>query len=179
MRFRRIAIAVSALTLTGLLGAVPTASAEPYCGITWGSLPKAVTQGTTAPIVNVRTGRHDCWDRLVLDLTGMPAPGYDVRYVDSYRFLASGDVIPVSGGAILTVRAFAPAMVSWRTPNVVTPSEFSAAGYRTFRDLVYGGSDGRNTEFALGVRARLPFRVFTLTGPDNTSRLVVDVAHQW
>ena len=31
----------------------------------------------------------------------------------------------------------------------------------------------------LGVRARLPFRVFTLTGPGSGSRLVVDVAHRW
>ena len=30
-----------------------------------------------------------------------------------------------------------------------------------------------------GVRARLPFRVFTLTGPDSGSRLVIDIAHTW
>jgi len=30
----------------------------------------------------------------------------------------------------------------------------------------------------LGVRARLPFRVFTLTDA-TTSRLVIDVAHHW
>jgi hypothetical protein len=31
----------------------------------------------------------------------------------------------------------------------------------------------------LGVRARLPFRVFKLDGPGEGSRLVIDVAHQW
>jgi hypothetical protein len=35
---------------------------------------------------------------------------------------------------------------------------------------------------ALGVRARLPFRVFVLNGvanSGNTPRLVIDVAHRW
>ena len=47
-------------------------------------------------------------------------------------------------------------------------------GYRTFRSTRYGGSFEAITQFGLGVRARLPFRVFRL--PD---RLVVDVAHHW
>jgi hypothetical protein len=29
------------------------------------------------------------------------------------------------------------------------------------------------------VRARLPFRVFSLAGPGAGSRLVIDVAHRW
>ena len=36
------------------------------------------------------------------------------------------------------------------------------------------------TTVALGVRARLPYRVFTLyDASTNRSRLVVDVAHRW
>jgi hypothetical protein len=31
----------------------------------------------------------------------------------------------------------------------------------------------------LGVRGRLPFRVFTLDGPGAGSRIVIDVAHRW
>lgn len=179
MRPHRIAIALSALTVTTLLSGVSTASAQttPYCGITWGSLPKAVLQGTQAPITDARTGRHECWDRLVIDLNGTPPSGYDVRYVDEFRPLATNQVTPVPGGAILQVRAFASASTSWTVgQHIVTPSQFSSGGYRTFRGLVYGGSDGLNTEFGLGVRARLPFRVFTLTNP---SRVVIDVGHQW
>ena len=33
--------------------------------------------------------------------------------------------------------------------------------------------------FALAVRAHLPFRVFTLAGPGDNNRLVIDVAHKW
>jgi len=35
------------------------------------------------------------------------------------------------------------------------------------------------TTIGLGARARLPFRVFTLSGPGQGSRLVIDVAHRW
>jgi hypothetical protein len=50
----------------------------------------------------------------------------------------------------------------------------NVAGYRTFRQVAWAGSFEGYTTAGLGVRARLPFRVFTLPG-----RLVVDVAHRW
>jgi hypothetical protein len=50
----------------------------------------------------------------------------------------------------------------------------NVAGYQTFRSTRYGGSFEGQTSFGLGVRARLPFRVFHV---DN--HLVVDVAHRW
>jgi hypothetical protein len=55
----------------------------------------------------------------------------------------------------------------------------NTAGYRTLRDVVFGGSFEGHTTFAVGVRARLPFRVFVLTGPGSHSRIVLDIAHRW
>jgi hypothetical protein len=59
------------------------------------------------------------------------------------------------------------------------PDQFTAGGFRTFRDVVYGGTYEGYSSIGLGVRARLPFRVFKLDGPGTGSRLVIDVAHQW
>jgi hypothetical protein len=42
-----------------------------------------------------------------------------------------------------------------------------------------GQAPGSAGALGLGVRARLPFRVFTLDGPGSMSRLVIDVAHHW
>jgi hypothetical protein len=47
-------------------------------------------------------------------------------------------------------------------------------GYRTFRDARFVGSFEGDTQIGLGVRARLPFRVWVADG-----RIVVDVAHNW
>jgi hypothetical protein len=49
-------------------------------------------------------------------------------------------------------------------------------GWRTFRQVAFGGSFEGYTTIGLGVRARLPFRVFTLQNP---GRVVIDVAHRW
>jgi hypothetical protein len=187
MRSRRIVAVLLGLSSTLVLTGVPAARAAtaPYCGITWGSLAKSTPEMTGAPIVGARVGRHDCWDRLVIDLSGMPAPGYYVRYTDVFRDVG-GNQRWVSGGAILTVTVRAPAYnsngvtVPWTAgQHIVSPSQFTAGGFRTFRDLVYGGTYEGQTQFGLGVRARLPFRVFKLDGPGGGSRLVVDVAHQW
>jgi hypothetical protein len=66
------------------------------------------------------------------------------------------------------------------TYNPAAKAELSnVAGYQTFRQVVYAGSFEGYTSIGLGVRARLPFRVFTLEGPGSGSRLIVDVAHFW
>ena len=89
-------------------------------------------------VLGVRTGRHECYDRLVIDR----AP--------NAQFTAQ------PGQEIADV-----------------------AGYSTFREVAYGGSFEGYTTIGLGVRARLPMRVFTLPGPGNGDRFVVDVAHHW
>jgi hypothetical protein len=189
MKAHRFAVMASALTFASLLGSVPAATAQstPYCGITWGSLQKTASAGSGAPIVGARVGRQDCYDRLVVDLSGMPAAGYNVRYTDWFAADGSGDRLPVTGGAILTITVLAPAYdanyqstVPWRNgTHIVTPQQFTAGGFRTFRDLVFGGSFEGQSKLGLGVRARLPFRVLKLDGPGSGSRLVIDVAHQW
>jgi hypothetical protein len=55
----------------------------------------------------------------------------------------------------------------------------NVTGYSTFRQVAWAGTFEGQTTVGLGVRARLPFRVFTLAGPGSGSRLVIDVAHRW
>jgi hypothetical protein len=185
----RLALAAgitAAVIGTGLVPAV--AGAGPYCGITWGSLAKSAP-GMTGPLTGVRAGHHDCYDRLVVDLSGHPAAGYDVRYIEPpYRADGSGDALFVAGGAVLQVIVRAPAYdeagsitVPWRGAGtvIIRPDQFDARGFTTFEDLVWGGSFEGQSSFGLGVRARLPFRVFQLDGPGDGTRLVVDVAHRW
>ena len=67
-------------------------------------------------------------------------------------------------------------------PTYNPPDRFHAVnvtGYQTFRQVYFGGTFEGITTAGLGVRARLPFRVFTLAGPGNGSQLVIDVIHRW
>jgi hypothetical protein len=168
---RIVCLVVTALVLTGTATVAAastseaTASTSTTCtGITWGSLPKAdgfvayvpevYTEGkgdvvtlrggaklkvvVMGEVLGVRTGRHECYDRLVID-----------RAPDAQFTAQPGQEIA------------------------------NVAGYSTFREVAYGGSFEGYTTIGLGVRARLPMRAFTLPGPGNGDRFVVDVAHHW
>ncbi|MBB4910175.1 AMIN-like domain-containing (lipo)protein [Actinophytocola algeriensis] len=173
---RRSGLLVSLLAIIFALIPAATASAAPYCGITWGSTAKSANPTATGNLTNVRAGRHDCYDRLVFDTTG-PANGYWVSYVDVMHEDPTGAVVPLRGGAKLSVTVQAPSydMSGARTYFYANRAELvNVTGYSTFRQVAFAGSFEGSTTVGLGVRARLPFRVFTLP-----NRIVVDVAHFW
>jgi hypothetical protein len=86
-----------ALLLSLPLLLIPSVANAATCpAINWGSLPKDSATMGTGEIDTVRTGQHDCYDRLVLDIDGPPA-GYNVRYVDQVTADGSGFVVPYSG----------------------------------------------------------------------------------
>ncbi|MEE6272995.1 AMIN-like domain-containing (lipo)protein [Georgenia wangjunii] len=166
-----------------LIGPVASsAQAAPYCGIYWGSLAKSVpTMSGHASMLNLRTGEHPCFDRMVIDVRG-DVRGYSARYVNQVYADGSGFLVPLRGGARLEVVATVPTYdgaghVTYRPRNSRELSNVS--GYRTFRQIASAGSFEGQTTIGLGVRARLPFRVFILDGPGDHSRLVIDVAHLW
>lgn len=160
------------------------ATAAPFCGITWGSLAKAGGDLRPAPLLATRTGRHDCFDRLVFEFEG-DADGYRVEYVDEVHTDGAGEPLSgiTAGGALLKVQLLEPAYDPWSGaltyPHRTGDHVAAVGGYSTLRDVVYGGTFEGYTTFAVGVRARLPFRVFVLDGPGSHSRIVVDFAHRW
>ncbi|WP_026424512.1 AMIN-like domain-containing (lipo)protein [Actinokineospora inagensis] len=168
------------ITLTAALAAVlvtaPTANAAPYCGITWGSLDKTDYSMIGGYLTGVRAGRHDCYDRLVFDAGGAGVLGYAAYYVPTVIDPANNRALPTRGGAYLWVEV--PVYVeNAGVPTYTTPNPAEAVnvtGYRTFRQVRHVGGMTTFRQFAIGVRARLPFRVINLG-----DRLVVDVAHQW
>jgi hypothetical protein len=185
-RITWITAALATLLLTGAGAGAALAGgatrAAPYCGITWGSLPKTGGALATPVLVDVRTGRHDCHDRVVFEFDG-PADGFDVGYRDVFTEAAGELMNPyVAGGAVLGVQLLAPAYdteTGYAYPARPGGHVAAVVGYPTLRDVVYGGSYEGYTTFAVGVRANLPFRVFVLAGPGTHSRIVLDVAHHW
>ena len=176
--------AAAPATASTTAASAAASSSTPYCGIRWGSLPKVDEDMSAAALTNVRAGRHDCFDRLVLDFSGKIA-GYRIRYVDTVVMDGSGHPVPVAGGARLSVVATAPDHdMDYRL--TYTPANraslVNVAGFSTFRQVAWAGSFEGQTTIGLGVRAHLPFRAFILDGGPNGaggSRLVVDVAHRW
>ena len=178
-------------------GRGPTSASAPVvCETHWGSLAKTgaapdaeywfALPGDGSAVDNVRAGRHSCYDRLVVDVLGS-RPGFRVQYVDAIRQYSvvpgeRGDPVALAGGAFLEIivptnsglvdgtSAYAPA----DRDQLVDVSNF-----RTLRQVVETGWYEHQRQFGVGVRGRLPFRTFTLSGPGDHSRLVIDVAHHW
>ncbi len=174
---------VVTVTAMALVTSVPAAQAGSSCGIRWGSLDKVVAGGPGGALVNVRAGRHDCYDRLVMDVRGTGAGPVQVRYVQAVYTQGRGDVLALRGRAFLDVVLQIPTYDINTGAATYTPANanelVNVNGWRTFRQVAEGGSFEGYTTIGLGVRARLPFRVFSLTGPGDHSRLVIDVAHHW
>ena len=162
-------IILTLLLVASVLLIPAQANATPQtCSTVWGSLPKSDLTMGTGELDTVRAGQHPCFDRLVVDIDGPPA-GYDVRYVSEVTADGSGAAVPTPGGARLQVIA--------RHPSYSRPALPNVSGFKTFRSVTWAGSFEGQTTIGLGVRARLPFRVFSLEG--GHGRIVVDVAHKW
>jgi hypothetical protein len=136
-------------------------------------LPEAGGPTLAGKITSVRVGSHPCYARLVVQTDGTRAPGFDVRYVPQIIADGSGAVIPVAGGAKLQV------IIRDNGHDLNTGAKsfvLPRVGGATFKGLVEAGDFEGVETLGLGVRARLPFRVFTLTNPP---RVVLDVARTW
>ncbi|MGN6692570.1 MAG: AMIN-like domain-containing (lipo)protein, partial [Aquihabitans sp.] len=103
-----------------------------------------------------------------------------VRYHEVVRE-GIGGAIALRGNADLEVVAQAPAYGPNGT-SIFRPANrlevANVTGYETFRQVAYAGSFEGQTTFGLGVRTRLPFRVWAASDRTGT-KLVVDVAHRW
>jgi hypothetical protein len=141
---------------------------------------------SAAPLYLVRVGQHPCYDRVVFDVNGPEPVGYVARYVPVVQADGSGKRVPVAGGAALEVVVRASMLGTdsqghqpgGRVPAVgqdlVAASRM--AGWTSVRQVTYAGSFEGQTTTAIGVRTRLPFRVF-VTGDPGYRHIVVDISH--
>ncbi|SDF40299.1 hypothetical protein SAMN05216553_101461 [Lentzea fradiae] len=173
---RKIALAVAAALAAVLVVPMSAGAATACAPVDWGSGQKTVYTGGGGYVTDIRSGQHECFDRLVID-THLADGSYYVSYTDEVTHVGSGEPVPLRGGAKLFVMAYSPSYDQDFVPTYqpANPSEVvDVTGYQTFRQVAWAGSWEGTTDLGLGVRARLPFRVLTL--PD---RIVVDVAHRW
>lgn len=183
MRVWKTAVVGAAVAVAAAVAVPGTAGATSPCPRGWGSVPEAGIADAAGTLRGVRAGAHLCFDRVVLDLNGRAAGGYDVRYVRQVSRDGSGQPVPLRGGADLQVVVRAPSYdINTGQPvfRPARPSELVATGgMRTLRQVADAGSFEGQTTIGVGVRARLPFRVIVVPGPGTGSRLVVDIAHTW
>lgn len=173
--------------------ASPTASTEPTAPVT--QTPAAEPLADTGPeddapfvantepdtntgsgfveATDLRFGRHDGYDRLVLDLGGSGEPSWRVEYVGEARGQASGELVVVAGAAVLRMDVQGvrypgeDGAADYEGPDVIAPPPGGAIA-EVVVDSVFEGT----MEIFVGVAAETPFRAYLLQDP---TRLVLDV----
>ncbi len=133
-------------------------------------------------LYQVRTGGHDCFDRVVFDING-PAPvGYHVSYVSELTMDGSGQPVWVEGQAVIQV-----VIRAWQK-GVPDQPVFQAKqwllrhgadqGYKVLKSVRFAGSYEGQSTIGIGVAAELRFRVQMFPGENGSdTRVVVDIAH--
>lgn len=183
---RRIVSALVALSAASGAAVASVAAAGPAaagthhptaCSANWGvnNKHRGMQDTTVATRVRgVRAGKHGCFDRMVIDLSGGKFAPFSVQYVKRIVAEGSGKVLKVRGAARLLIVVRGPAGAHYHA-NAVNLANVS--GFTTFRQIRGAGSFERVTAIGLGVRAKLPFRVFELGSVNSGWRIIIDVAH--
>ena len=126
-------------------------------------------------VSDIRIGRHDGFDRVVLEVGGEGLPGWDVRYVDEALSQGSGDPVQVAGDAVLQVTVTG---VGYPADTGVEefsgPDPLRAADTEVVDELVFDSTFEGTTVAFVGTTHRRPFRVYLLESP---TRVVLEVAH--
>lgn len=171
-----------ALTLALVAALTPATAASAACATHWGSLKETSDAHPDSVVIGARAGRHACFDRFVVVLDG-DAPGYRVRYVKKFVPDASGRKVELRGDATLAITLLGARAHDDDGKPTYRPATrrnmLDVSGFRTFKQAYWGGTFEGTTTMGLGIRARLPFRVFALEGAGDRTRLVIDVAHRW
>jgi hypothetical protein len=133
--------------------------------------------GLTAELVDVRTGRHDGYERVVFEFSTDFVPGFTVGYVEGpITADPSGLPVSVSGDSYISVRMSSAA--GFETSGSSFQETYTGAtsispGYPAIQSVVETGDFEGVLNWVIGVRTRPAFKVTTLSNP---TRVVVDVA---
>ena len=171
-------VPVTSVPVTSVPGTTTTIACE-FTGATTARRDSFPERMTSMVGVDIRTGAHSCYERIVIELadstipTAGGMPGWWVRYADGPITLGQTDdqFVEVLGDATLLVsmNAWMPSMdgEGWVGSTDIFPTNVTHV--LELRQI--DNWEGQNT-WAVGIDTERPFRVFTLASP---TRLVVDV----
>jgi hypothetical protein len=130
--------------------------------------------GASVTVRDIRLGHQDGFDRVVFEVGGTGAPGWDVRYVDAATSQGSGAAVAVAGDAVLQV-----SLTGAGYPYATGVTEYSAAaplttsGTTSVTEVVFDATFEGTTMAFVGTKSKVPFRVYLLQNP---TRVVLELA---
>lgn len=132
------------------------------------------TAKTTSLLDRVAVGRHAGYDRVVFEFRDEGLPGYRVEYMQPpLKEDGSGDPVDVAGNAFVVVRMEPASGFDLNTGEgeLVYKGPKRLPGASVVKEVVRTGDFEAVLSWAIGLEAKVPFRVTTAASP---SRLIVD-----
>ena len=127
----------------------------------------------TPLLVDVRTGQHEGFDRVVFELTDA-LPGYSIEYVQSpIAACGSGLPVTIAGDAFLQMR-MTPAAAHDEQGNVTFGTTEITPALPTILEVESTCDFEGEVTWVVGLSEEVDFNVFFLADP---YRVVVDMAH--
>ena len=129
--------------------------------------------GEMAELVEVRTGEHELFDRVVFEFDGPELPGWATALEDTpLRHPQSGQEIPLDGEAYVGL-SFVPAHAHWGDGGYDGPERIAVDG-ESVTDVVLTMDHEDQLLWAIGLEAEEGYAVGFRESP---TRFVVDVPH--
>jgi hypothetical protein len=170
MRSLKSILAAMSVVTMGVFLAPPSSARA-----VWDTAPVHVTHDVS-PVpktVDLRVGQHATYDRVVIDLSG-PISGYDLRYVKTLRYDASGDTVPLRGARFIQIHVTPAVAHDAAGHSVYQGPRLTQYGMPTLRGAAFTGDFEGTVSFGLSLSHLKPFRVLELHGPN---RIVIDLHH--
>jgi hypothetical protein len=159
----------------------PTTTAEqtdPLAGAGTNVVVGPTTAKATSLLERVAVGQHEGYDRVVFQFREEGLPGYRVEYVQPpFKEDGSGNPIDVAGSAFVVVRMEPASGFDLNTGDgeLVYKGPKRLPGTGVVNEVVRTGDFEAVLSWAIGLEAKVPFRVTTAASP---ARLIVDFRNQ-
>lgn len=128
-------------------------------------------------LVDVRSGVHEGYDRVVFEYAGDGVPSWRGEYTDSAAELGRGEPIEVAGEHILEINVNGPSWAPEDPPQDELPSQeyYERDTGGAFEEIFIQGPFEAHSQYLIGLDQERPFQVQLFEDP---TRLVVDIANE-
>lgn len=124
-------------------------------------------------LVDIRSGVHEGFDRVVFEFSGDGVPSWRGKYTDAAAELGRGEPIEVAGEHLLEINVNGPTWGTESSDELPSGEYYERDRGGAFEEIFIQGPFEAHSQYLIGLDQELPFQIQLLEDP---TRIVVDLA---